>query len=306
MKEYFQLQWKMFNRHLIDFGITPFLAYPILILIFVFASNALFERVAIASYVLPFFAIIYFLKLGGKIRNDFLRISFSSKKYKQIRILENLLISFPFVVFLVYKSEFLIALVLLIVAVVFSFIKTPSGSNITIPTLFKKHPFEFTEGFRKTLYMFPIAGFLTYISIEVNNFNLGVFAIVAVFLVCISYNTKTEENYFVWMFKKSPTDFLRYKIKVAIISTSLLMIPFLIILGIFYPEYIHFLVLIHIVGCFYLAQFVIAKYADFPRQINFPIAIILLLSISFPPNLLFTFPYLYKKAIQKLSIVLHD
>ena len=306
MIKYFQLQFKLLNRQLVDFGIHPLLAYPLLFLFFVFASNELFERVAIASYVLPFFAIIYFLKLGSKTRNDFLRISFSSKKYKQIRVIENLLVSFPFAVFLVYKGEFLIALVLLIIAVVFSFIKTPSGSNVTIPTLFKKHPFEFTEGFRKTFYMFPIAGFLAYKSIEVNNFNLGVFAIVAVFLVCISYQTKTEENYFVWMFKKSPSDFLWYKIKFSIIYTSVLTVPFLVVLGFFYPSYIHFLVLIHLIGCLYLSQFIIAKYAEFPKQINFPIAIILFISISFPPNLIFTFPYLYKKAIQKLSIVLHD
>jgi len=126
------------------------------------------------------------------------------------------------------------------------------------------------------------------------------------FMSCISYFLKTEPMYYVWVFNKSAVSFLRYKIRIAILYSSLLALPIIIFLSIFYVNYIHFLLMLHLVGCLYLALFITAKYADFPRSMNFPIVIMLLLSISFPPNMLFTFPYLYKQAVKKLNTVLDD
>ena len=45
--------------------------------------------------------------------------------------------------------------------------------NLTIPTPFSKKPFEFSTGFRRSFFMFPIAYILTFIAIRVDNFNLA-------------------------------------------------------------------------------------------------------------------------------------
>jgi len=296
----------MLNRHLIDFGITPIIAYFIFIGVFVFGSHQLFERIGFALYIYPIIGLLNVFKLSTKDRNDFLKLSFASISYKKIRILENGFLILPFVLFLLYKQAFLMGLVLLVLAIILSLIQFNVTSNFTFPTPFKKYPFEFTEGFRKTFYIFPFIAFLTYKSVEVDNFNLGAFSILIFFISCISYFLKTEPSYYVWVFNKSAINFLRYKIRNAIIATSFLVLPIIVVLSVFYTNYIHFILMIYFVGCLYLALFITAKYADFPKSMNFPIIIILFLSISFPPNMLFTFPYLYKQAIKKLKTVLND
>lgn len=306
MKHYFQLQYKMLNRHLVDFGIAPVLAYPLIFIACIYGSLAFFERFEIASYVYPFWSVSLLLKLSTKNRNDFLKLSFSSKNYKKIRVLENGLLILPFVVFLLYKQDFLISLVLLVLAIGLSFIKINASTNFTIPTLFKKYPFEFTEGFRKTFFVFPLIYFLLFMGVKVANFNLAIFSLVLIFGVSLSYFYKTESAYHVWMFKLSPKAFLHMKIKNAIRSVSYLTLPMLIILGFLFPSNIVVIIGFQLIGYVYLAQFILAKYTAFPKQMSLPITIVYGISFVFPPFIFFTFNHFYKKAIEQLNTVLYD
>jgi len=95
MKYYFQLQYKMLNRHLVDFGIAPVIAYVLLISVFVFGSLQVFERLSFALYLYPIIGLSNLFKLSTKKRNDFLKLSFTSINYKKIRILENSILITP-------------------------------------------------------------------------------------------------------------------------------------------------------------------------------------------------------------------
>lgn len=306
MKQYFQLQYKMLNRHLIDFGILPLFAYLFFAVLFFYGSNQLFARFELAAYIYIFIGLSVVSKASNKKRNDFLKLSFPSKKYFNIRIVENILFISPFVFFLIFKEVFIFGIVLLVLAILLSFIKIAFTSNFTIPTPFKKYPFEFTEGFRKTFFVFPIACFLTFKGVESHNFNLGIFSLVVIFGLCISYFSKTEKPYYVWLFNKSSKDFLYYKVKIAFIYVFLLSLPIVLILGIFFPSEIIILIAVQLIGYVYLTQTILAKYSVFPSQMSLPTAIILFLSISFPPFVFITFGYFYKEAIKKINSVLYD
>lgn len=296
----------MLNRHLVDFGITPILAYLLSIIGFFYGSLKFFEKYEFTVYAYVFIGVGWLLKLSEKHRNDFLKLSFTSKKYKNIRVVENLLLITPYILFLIYKQFFLSGLILASSAVLLSFIQINTNTSFTIPTLYKKYPFEFTEGFRKTFFVFPLAYIFTIIGIKVDNFNLGIFSLILIFGVALLYFSKTEKSYHVWLFNKSPKEFLYAKIKTAIIYTSWLSLPIIIVLSVFFIDEIIILIAYQLIGYVYLIQFILAKYAVFPKQISLPTVIIFTISIAFPPFVFFTFWHFYKKAIQQLNTVLND
>ncbi|MCL1937029.1 MAG: hypothetical protein FWF52_01365 [Candidatus Azobacteroides sp.] len=112
LKLYFQLQYQMTNRWLRAYGLHPYVAYLLLSVVFVGFSILLFFQIAFAPYLYPLFPLYCSLNLAEAGRNDFLKICFKDKTYKVIRIMENILIAFPFIAFLLYKHYFLVAFLL--------------------------------------------------------------------------------------------------------------------------------------------------------------------------------------------------
>ncbi|WP_075344515.1 hypothetical protein [Tenacibaculum agarivorans] len=308
MKWYFVLQFKMLNRHLKDFGIPTLLIYPTLVSIFLLLSNFVFYAVgeSYASYVYLFIAISVIIKLGERKRNDFLKLSFTQKKYASIRALENVLLATPFALYLIYEKEYWYIVYLYLVGLLLSKFTLDLSTSYTIPTPFGKKPFEFSLGFRNTFFLYPIIYFLTYKSIEVKNFNLGIFSLLLLFVLLISYYTKIENRYFVWMFKYTPKTFLIEKIKTGVIYALFSSAPIVVSLGVFFYDYIGIIIVVQLLCFLYLIQAIIAKYCDFPMQITLPNSMIFGMSMSFLPLALLTFRYFYRKSIQNLTSVLND
>jgi len=308
MKWYFVLQFKMLNRYLKDFGIPTLLIYPTLALIFLLVSNFIFYAIDrnYASYAYFFFAVSAILKLSESKRNNFLKLSFTKKKYYSIRALENILLTTPFILYLIYENEFRSIVCLCLVGLLLSRFTLNISSNYTIPTPFGKKPFEFSLGFRNTFFLYPIIYFLTYKSIEVKNFNLGIFSLLLLFVLLISYSTKIENRYFVWMFKYTPKTFLIEKIKTGVIYALFSSAPIIVSLGVFFYDYIGIIIVVQLLCFLYLIQAIIAKYCDFPMQITLPNSMIFGMSMSFLPLALLTFRYFYRKSIQNLTSVLND
>jgi len=306
MKAYFLLQFKMGNRRMIDFGLPLLLGYALLISAFLLFSNYLFDNTEFANYIYGLLALSIVSKFSAYARNDFLKSIFNKKHYKRIRLAENIICCIPFTLFLFYQKQFLFCILLNILVMLLALLKFHTTINLTIPTPFSKTPFEFTVGFRKTFYVFPIAYVLTYISISVSNFNLGVFAMLVVGMVCFSYYSKMENDYFVWNFNVSPKEFLMLKVKTCFTFFTLLNIPILIALGVSFLDEIEILIIFFILCYIYLATMILAKYSDFPNEINISQGILIAMSFMFPPMLLILIPYFYSRSIKKLNTVLHD
>jgi hypothetical protein len=71
-----------------------------------------------------------------------------------------------------------------------------SKHSFIIPTPFI-NILEFTVGFRTNYFMFFITYFLAIMAIHVDNFNLGIFSLILVFLSCLSYFTNSENEFYV-------------------------------------------------------------------------------------------------------------
>jgi hypothetical protein len=304
MKEYLQLQFKMLNRKMIDFGLPILIGYTFLPLIFILGSNYLFTKTAFANYLFGLLALTVVSKLSEPNRNNFLKSIFSKKKYRNLRVLENIIYCAPFTLFLIYKKQFIFSLLLNLAVIITALFNFGTTLNITIPTPFSKKPFEFTVGFRKTFYMFPIAYFLTYISISVGNFNLGVFSILFMALICFSYYSEIENEYFIWNFKQSSKEFLLDKTKTCLTYFTLLTVPSIISLSISFYNEIAVLMILFILCYAYLLTIILGKYSAFPNNMRLPQGILILMSFAFPPILFVVIPLFYSQSIKKLNTIL--
>lgn len=290
----------MTNRKLTDFGLEPAFGYLLTLVSFAGLSLFLFYQTEFAQYIYILISLALTSTLSETGRNDFLKLCFKNKYYKFVRIIENLIFTLPFVSFLIYKQILIGSLLLTIIGLVLSLSSFKTSLNYTIPTPFFKKPFEFTVGFRNTFYIFIIAYILTFIAIYVDNFNLGIFSLLLVFLVSLGFYTKPENEYF-WSFALTPQKFIIEKVKTALVYTSLLSFPVILTLCVFYFDNINAVIAFFLVGCLFLITTISAKYAAYPNEMNLPEGIIIAISISFPPFLLVFAPYFYIKATNKLK-----
>jgi hypothetical protein len=212
MKEYFILQFKMLNRQLTEWGIEPVIGYVVGLFAFIGISMKLFEKTQFAEYIYIVLALSLVIKLNEINRNDFLKLCYSKTEYIKIRIVENLIVSIVFITFLLFQEKYLSSILLFISVCLFSLIDLKSKSSFTLPTPFYKYPFEFTVGFRSNYFIYFFAYFLTFMSISVDNFNLGIFSLILTLLSCLNYYTNSEDEFYVWIFSLTPKEFIRYKL----------------------------------------------------------------------------------------------
>src|SRR5690554_641977 len=304
MKEYFSLQIKLGSRKIREIGIHPISAIILLIATLVGLSIYVFKKTEFAPYIIVLLTLSFITKLAEIKRNEFLKIIFKSNQYIKIRIIENLILALPFLIVLLFYRSYLAVCLLLIISIGFAIQNIKTDYHFTIPTPYFKRPFEFTAGFRKTFYLFPLAYILTVISISVNNFNLGIFSFLLIFVIYFSYYFKPEEEYFVWSFNSNPKSFLLYKIKTALMQSTYFVLPIALTLSYFYLSEILLVLLFLIIGYTFLIFFIVAKYSTYPDEIGIVQGIILALSIFFPPILLMIIPLLFNQSQKRLNYLL--
>jgi len=304
MKYYFLLQFKRLTRFIKESGLNPYLGLLLGTLLFVALSYILFLKIGYAGYIYPIIALGIINMLGNIQRNDFLKNCFSLNDYKKVRLTENLIAATPFFLFLIFKHEYIIALSFYVGAASLSFFNKINRFNFALPTPFYKHPFEFIVGFRKTYLLLLLSYILTYIAISVDNFNLGVFALIITFLTCINFYTKPEPLFYVWIYSKKPGEFLRSKIKTATIHSILLSFPIMLFLILFNIDKTHFVLIFGILGVLYVITSLLGKYAYYPSDVNLTQGFVIAFCILFPPLLLIVIPYFYSRSKQNLDSTL--
>ena len=306
MKDYFKLQFVMTNRKIKGAGINPLVGCLLGLTAFVLLSVYIFQKSEFAKYLVILSCLSLQFKLAEKNRTDFLRSTFGDKIKMKIRVLENLMLCIPFVAVLAYKGFFYEASILFCCSIILALYSFHSNFNLTIPTPFSKKPFEFSTGFRKTFFIFPIAYALTVLAINVDNLNLGIFSFLLVFLTSLSYYAKPEHEYFVWVHSDTPKVFLITKVLNAAKNAMLLAVPILISLLIAYPSEFELISLFFLLGFLLLWTVILAKYAAYPGEMNLPEGIVIACSLYFPPLLLAIIPFFYIKSRSKLKYILND
>lgn len=304
IRYYFALQHKIIQRHLIDWGITPIIAYPLGIAAFTAFSFYLFAKMEWAAEVYTLLGFSALSALGTTKRNEFMQSFISKNDFYFIRLAENLILLFPFVFFLILKSEWIYSGVITVVGALMSRINSGFSLSKSIPTPFSKSPFEFPVGFRKTAPVILLSYGITLIGLKVGNFNLAAFSLGLVFFISVTYYSFLERPEYVWIYSENPRTFLLLKIKIAILNALILTIPILLLLCIFEFSNLFQVILILITGELFLVATVLSKYTAYPREMNVPNGILLGISLLFPPLLLVLIPFFYNQSLTSLKKVL--
>ena len=304
MRYFFQLEIRMLNRALTEFGLAPILAYGLGLLSFLGLSFLLFLKTSYAPYLYLFFLLSTLLPLSAADRNEFLKNQFSDFVYQRIRFTENSALALPFSLVLVWHGCYLMALIAIIIAGVLVFYKQAFIWNDAVPNPFSRNPFEFLIGFRAYFLLIVGAYILLGIGISVGNFNLGVFALLVLWLISLSFYSEPEQAYFVWLFALSPHNFLWEKIKIGLLHINYLIGPAALVLGVFHPEYWFILVLFLLLSSLYLSMYILVKYSSFPNTMGLPEALVLSICFVIPLFFIFAGPYYYKKSVHQLQAIL--
>ena len=104
MKNYFNLLLVLTNRKIKAAGLHPGLGYLLGLAAFILLGEYLFQKTSFAKYLVILSCLSFQFQLSEKNRTDFLQSTFGDKTKNKIRILENLMVSIPFVSFLLYKG----------------------------------------------------------------------------------------------------------------------------------------------------------------------------------------------------------
>ncbi len=304
MKYYFTLQYRRTIRLLDEIGLHPILALVLGVTAFLGVSKFLFLKSEIAGLVYWGMTISILTNLGKEKRNDQLKAIFNKRDYLLVRLWENGLLLLPFFFYLCWEQVFLLALTLIPISMGLAVFTNLPQIQTTIPTPFKKFPFEFIIGFRKTAWFIFLVYLLSIKALEVGNYNLGVFALAVLFFVSMSFYSKPEDEYYCWIFSMSPVEFLLKKIASGLICLSILTIPIFITIIVFFPENIWITIAVQLLGYIYLSSMILAKYSGFPKGLNIAHGIFYGISILFPPLLIIIIPIFYIQAKRRLTAIL--
>lgn len=305
LQYYFQLQYLRLSRSLTTLGIQPVLGVSLCLIAFVICSLLIFYKLQqLGPWIYVGIAVIVLISLGSSDRVNQIHILYTNQRYYSIRIIENLIAIFPFVCFLVYKHEFILSIILLILSLFLSFLHFRKHRTKIIPTPFRRFPFEYIIGFRRTFWVICLTYFVVFKSIQVDNYLLGLFAISIIFFVCMSYYQKQEEYYYLWIYTCTTSHFLNRKILISIYSASLLVfLPILAILINFMENWI-MTVAAYLLECLLVGSSVVAKYSTYPKQMQIPQVILYAMSIIIIPLLPLVIWLFYRKSQKRLEPIL--
>lgn len=301
---YFNLQFILLKRQLIDFGLQPWLGFLIVLITFYGFSIYLFTTTTFANYIYAILATGLVFKHNEIKKNNFLKFTFTISFYYKIRLLENLITIAPFILFLCIYKAFYSALIVLFISMVLIFYNNGKQFSLTIPTPFYKKPFEFIVGFRSWFLIFALSYFLTAMSVIYQNFNLGIFSLILAFLVCFSFYNEPESEFYVWVHKLSVNKFLFDKIKTAILFSTLITLPITLVMLYFFKQNIHAIIGFQLLGYCYLVTIILAKYSTYPQKMNLPQGVLFAISIAIPPFLLGLIPFFYMQSAKRLKDIL--
>ena len=304
MKYYFKLQYIRLIRWLTNIGIIPILGLLIALALFLALSKMLFYKTEYAKWIYSIIAISLMFKLGDIKRNNELSNIFKKKDYFLLRIIENCLVTAPFQIYLLFEKEFFLGLLLVPMSIVFTLFKTNQHWIKTIPTPFKKLPFEFIVGFRKTFWLTAITYFLIIKAIQVNNYNLGLFGLGLIFLTSMFYYQKPEPEYYIWIYPSKVNHFLKRKFITSIICVSILSVFAFIGIIIGFPQNWLTTVFVFLSGYLFLGSMIVAKYSAYPYEMNIPQVFLYISSLMFPPMLLITIWIFYSQSKKRLKPIL--
>jgi hypothetical protein len=304
MENYFRLQKVIIERFLSGWGLAPWLVYLLAPILFIGVSLLLLERTDYAAYLIATFNLSTYNWLSSRQRNDFLQLNFGKPAFRKIRLLENGLVTLPFVLLFLFKGFWALALVQLLVGGAMTLRSGEGFNGFTLPTPFSKRPWEFALGFRQFWWLWPIAVFLLVMGIRADNFELSAFAWFVTVFGAMSFYQKPEPGFYVWVHSLTGKQLLNRKLFLGCGHLFLLGLPFVIALLFFFSGQWVLIAGGQLLAFLYLSLIITVKYTAYPDEVDIFKGFVIGAGMVLPPLLLFLIPYYYQQAVRRLGLVL--
>lgn len=297
MKYYLHLQLLRFNRLLRESGFRPTVAYILLAAFFVVISHLTINLIEKGHWIYISLAIYLFLKLQNI---AMVNLIFSNRELRKLRLFEAIIFSVLFSIMLLVNQFYLEGTLLIFSVSVSSIFCININLSLRVPTPFYKRPFEFIIGFRKTWAMLFVTLCLCSIALTVKNYNLILFSTALVYLNFSAFYSKSEHEFFVWIYSMNPQKFLLEKVKTALLFSLFSTMPIGIATYVVFPENWMATTLLLLLGSALPILGILNKYSYFPSHSELINSILIGFCLLFPPFLLFMVPYLINKATNNL------
>jgi hypothetical protein len=293
---YLNLEWKLINRKLIKVGFNLTVFWIVVPALSSLIALNLVQKDSISAWVLLGGFSLLFQVPPSKIHHDFLNTNLGNLNISAIRITRNLLISIPLIVLFLVFNKWPQILALFVLAFLFSWIKTPQLKLFALPTPYRKYPFEFIIGFRRYFWIWTILIPMIYVSKIYQNDALAIFAFVVILLVQLQFFNIQEPTWYIWNEAKTPSEFLYFKIRIGLICSLISNTIPAILLSVILPESAIIIASLWALSLVLCPFAIVCKYAFIPSQLPALQGFLFAFNIIFPPFLLFSIPYLFKKA----------
>lgn len=301
MGEFTGIQWRRLQRYLRSLGLHPAVGLFILILLFGLLSWRLMVSYSWGPYVYLLLMVYLGQLLGRPVRREAIRQWSGPDYYWRIRCWEQLLLSLPFVLVLfIFKDWWLGPLAVLLS--LFSLWNPPvlqGRFSLSLP--FGKKPFEYTTGLRKHNWLLLVVLFFVVMGFVVANPGLSVFGFTILMLLPMGWMGQIEPVTYLWQHSQTPAAFLWQKWLTGLEHLLYLGLPLAVFLVAMLPEMSLAIAVIFVVGVGAQSAVLLAKYASYPRDIDFVHAILVATGIIFLPVLVVVLPFLGRKAIANLK-----
>lgn len=304
MLYYLQLQLQFFKRRFEQAGFNFFLAVLLLCGLLCGLSYLLYQKTAFAGLILGFMALSFCWNLARKVRTEFLQMTFRGTFYKKIRLVENLLITAPFLIEFAIYLDWIALLGTLSIAIILSQLSLSKMTHFVVPTPYGKNPFEFLLGFRKYFWIVPIGISLILIGWKYENFNLSIVAYAAIGLLTLQFHGIPENEHYVWNEAKNTKQFLNAKLLLSSKQLFVWLVIPLVTMVLLFPKMYLFIFLAYACVQLFSWTIIAAKYARFPNEITFVDMLLIAFCLGCPPLLIPLFIYFYRTANQSLSYYL--
>jgi len=253
------------------------------------------------GYVFLILMVYFGQLLGRPVRRDAIRQWSGPDYYGRIRIGEQLLLSLPFaLVLLIFKEWWYGPLAVALSLLSFWAPSLPPGRfSLRLP--FGKKPFEYTTGLRKHFWVFIVVLFFVVMGFAVANPGLSIFGLTLLLLLPMGWIGQMEPVVYLWQHNQTPAAFLWQKWLTGLEHLCYLGLPLAIFLIVMLPGMSLAIVVVFAVGIGAQSAVLLAKYASYPRDIDFVHAILVATGIVFLPIMVVVLPFLGRKALTNLK-----
>lgn len=306
MKFYLLLELKRVSRKIRELGFNPIVVLLFLSVALPLAGYTLISSLTVGSYLFSAVGVSMVLSFQTRKKRRFYSQIMPLKDVMFYSLIEALLVVSPFVLILSVCGKWTESVVITSLVVLNVLAHERDAFSIKsrvliMPTPFKNHPFEMIIGFRKVWMVYLILLLITTQAIEVDNYNLGLAVLIISAVVTLFFYSKPEPDYYVWIHRHKSHEFLILKLKQSVIGVTVLLVPQMMLLFLFFPDKIHLTCFGWFVGVLYMALGVFSKYAYYPNEMNVIQSISVALSILMPPLLLLAIPVFWTKANNRLK-----